>query len=126
MHNTNAATRSATPQVGGVWSNSSSWIVTSPQTDIITLTHTSAGVLHGPNDYLRLPDFQITSVAYNPTTDEVALDYPDVNNLTVNVQKATDISTNSWSTLFGTPDPDTGISGETDLSAYYHLEPLTP
>jgi hypothetical protein len=55
--NNTADERSDEAQTGGVWENQSLWVVTDVDTVAITLAEESEGlVLHGPDDYINLPE----------------------------------------------------------------------
>lgn len=118
--------RSDEAQSGGVWTNQSTWIVTSEKTEQIILTDTANGILHGPDDYLRLPDFGITSFTYLPASGDVIVEFPEVNNLVVDLQKAVDLATDTWNTEVTTSTNTAFLDDETDDEALYRIVPRIP
>ena len=112
--------RSDEAQSGGVWTDQTQWVATSGATTKLVLTDGSAGELHGPADYLVLPDFGITSIVRN-APDGVTLSWPAVNNLTVTVEKSTTLTAAGWSTVDTTSGASSILTGQTDSDAFYRL-----
>ena len=125
VDNTRADERSDEAQAGGVWTDQSLWVATSGGTTKIVLTDGSNSELHGPSDYLVLPDFGITSIDRNGPS-EVTLAWPVVNNLEVSVEKSTTLQPDQWTCGVPTMGASTTLTNEPETTKFYRLSYLLP
>ncbi|MEM7143737.1 MAG: hypothetical protein AAF591_01300 [Verrucomicrobiota bacterium] len=126
VDDTSADDRSDEAQNGGVWTDQSTWIPTSTETTHIYLTDPDNGRLHGPTDYLVVPDFTIISVDYALPAGDFTILFPDIRNLVVEVQKNSGLSPGGWSPVQTTSHSSAFLTGQFDLKAFYRLAPKIP
>ncbi|MEM9481003.1 MAG: hypothetical protein AAGA58_15225 [Verrucomicrobiota bacterium] len=130
LDNTSADFRSGAAQSGGVWANQSQWIDVSGVTTNIYLTDPASTELHGPNDYIVIPDFQITEVDYNPPSGDVIITFPDINNLVVDVERSTTLESDGqpgdWTIIQSTSNNQAFVADEFGDKTYFRLKPQLP
>lgn len=130
IDNLSADFRSAAAQSGGVWTDQNLWIDVSGVTTNIYLTDPASTELHGPNDYLAIPDFQISAVDYNPPSGDFTITFPDINNLVVDVERSTTLKSDgqpgAWTKIQSTSNNQAFVTDEFGDNTYFRLKPQLP
>lgn len=122
--NTSADDRSDEAQSGGVWTNQSLWIATTTDTETITLTDTTGGILHSPSNYTATEPtaFPTTLSIDTPaisSNGDVTLTWADLSEfgpIQYIVEVSTTLTPDDWQAIPESPLAETTIT-LTDLDA---------
>jgi hypothetical protein len=116
--NISADERSDEAQSGGVWTNQSLWIATTAESETITLTDDTGGILHSPENYsvtepaLFPETLEITAIT--ATSDgTVTLAWEDLGafgDINYTIETSPDLSEESWVPALANPVQTTSVN----------------